>query len=141
MTILAGEADASSPLETQANRLHHAIPHSRLLSFPKTGHAPHHKYPLTAVEAIEHVADGIDDQAGPVGELTILGKKLSAYFCTPRGASGSERSRTPVAWKMALPIAGAMAMIGVSPAPAEGISLRSIKMVSMMGMSPKRGTR
>ena len=41
---------------------------------------------------------------------------------TPSGAIGSERRRTPVAWKMALPIAGATATIGVSPAPAEGRS-------------------
>src|SRR5712691_4104617 len=37
----------------------------------------------------------------------------------PWGARGSERSRTPVAAKMALPMAGAMPMMGVSPAPAE----------------------
>src|SRR5229473_8437672 len=44
---------------------------------------------------------------------------------SPLGTRGKSRRRAPVASKMALPIAGATAMIGVSPAPAEGISFRS----------------
>jgi len=40
-----------------------------------------------------------------------------------------------------LPIAGATAMIGVSPAPAEGRSLRSSSTMSIGGTSPKRGRR
>ena len=44
----------------------------------------------------------------------------------PAGASGMARSRTPQARKMALPMAGATAMIGVSPPPADGSSGRSI---------------
>ena len=54
---------------------------------------------------------------------------------------GIPRTRIPVAAKTALPIAGAIATMGVSPAPADGISLRSMRMVSIGGMSPKRGTR
>ena len=38
----------------------------------------------------------------------------------PRGASGMDRSRIPQALKMALAMAGATAMIGVSPPPADG---------------------
>ena len=39
----------------------------------------------------------------------------------------------PVASKMALPMAGAMATIGVSPAPADGRSLRSSRTTSICG--------
>src|SRR5690242_20517256 len=60
---------------------------------------------------------------------------------SPLGAIGIDRSRTPVALKMALPTAGAMATIGVSPAPAEGRSLRSSRITSIRGASAKRGTR
>src|SRR4029077_19661666 len=59
----------------------------------------------------------------------------------PFGASGRGVSRTPLASKMALSIAGATAMMGVSPAPAEGISLRSSKIASISGTSRNRGTR
>src|ERR1035437_1322064 len=41
------------------------------------------------------------------------------------GAMGSERTRCPVASKMAFPTAGAIPMMGHSPAPAEVKSLRS----------------
>jgi len=41
------------------------------------------------------------------------------------GAMGSERTRCPVASKMAFPTAGAIPMMGHSPAPADGSSLRS----------------
>ena len=51
------------------------------------------------------------------------------------------QSRTPAASKMALPIAGAMATIGVSPAPAGGRSLRSSRTTSIVGVSRNRGTR
>jgi hypothetical protein len=53
---------------------------------------------------------------------------------------GIERRRMPVAWKTALPIAGAMAMIGVSPAPAESWSGRLRRWMSSSGTSAKRGT-
>ncbi len=49
--------------------------------------------------------------------------------------------RRPVAAKMAFAMAGATAMIGVSPAPAEGWSFRSIRTTSIWGMSENRGTR
>src|SRR5207248_1533125 len=38
-------------------------------------------------------------------------------------------------------MAGAIPIIGVSPAPADGRSLRSISTSSIFGASPKRGTR
>ena len=44
----------------------------------------------------------------------------NGYPTVPSGASGSLRSRTPQARKMALPMAGAMAIRGVSPAPTDG---------------------
>src|ERR1700730_17977801 len=63
------------------------------------------------------------------------------YVWTPLGANGRAFSRLPVASKIALPIAGAMAMIGVSPAPAGAISLRSSKIASISGTSRNLGTR
>jgi hypothetical protein len=57
------------------------------------------------------------------------------------GTMGNERSRAPVASKVAFAIAGARPIIGHSPAPAEGRSLRSSKTVSMKERSLKRGTR
>jgi hypothetical protein len=60
----------------------------------------------------------------------------------PRYASsGSERIRVPVAMKIAFATAGATATIGVSPAPAEGMSGRSRRTTSIGGTSVKRGTR
>jgi hypothetical protein len=55
--------------------------------------------------------------------------------------NGIDRTRAPVASKIALAIAGATAMIGVSPAPAGSRSLRSSRMISIFGTSRKRGTR
>ena len=55
--------------------------------------------------------------------------------------SGNERNRTPVASKIALPMAGATPSNELSPAPAEGISLRSISTVSNSGTSLNRGSR
>ena len=60
---------------------------------------------------------------------------------SPCGAIGSERTRCPVASKMAFPTAGAIPMMGHSPAPADGRSLRSTSTLSMTGMSANRGTR
>src|SRR5262245_19461617 len=56
-----------------------------------------------------------------------------AYAFTPLGARGSDRKRTPVAAKMALPLAGAIPMIGVSPAPADGRSVRLSNTTSSFG--------
>jgi hypothetical protein len=51
---------------------------------------------------------------------------LAASFAgSPSGTMGRDRSLIPVAAKMALLMAGAKAMMGVSPAPAGAISLRS----------------
>ena len=58
-----------------------------------------------------------------------------------RGSSGVTSDRMPVALEMAFPIAGATQTIGVSPAPAEGKSLRSRRIVSSAGRSLNRGTR
>src|SRR5206468_760437 len=54
----------------------------------------------------------------PLAEREGYIRHADYAFFTPFGASGSDRNRTPVAWKIAVPIAGATAMIGVSPAPA-----------------------
>src|ERR1700730_9242458 len=59
----------------------------------------------------------------------------------PLGASGRVFRRLPVASKIALPMAGATAMIGVSPAPAGAMSLRSSKIASISGTSRNLGTR
>ena len=55
--------------------------------------------------------------------------------------SGSARRRIPTASKTALPMAGAMPTMAVSPAPALGRSLRSRSTTSISGTSRKRGTR
>src|SRR5258706_336271 len=60
---------------------------------------------------------------------------------SPLGIIGRLLRRMPVASKIALPMAGATAMIGVSPAPAEGRSLRSSRVASISGRSRNRGTR
>ena len=58
----------------------------------------------------------------------------------PRPTSGSEYSRRPVAAKMALAIAGASAVCGVPPTPAEGRSGRSRSTTSTFGASATLGT-
>ena len=68
-------------------------------------------------------------------------RKYVGYAFKPSGIMGMERRRMRVASKMALPTAGAMAMMGDSPAPAEGRSLLSRRTISILGMSAKRGTR
>src|SRR4051812_18768790 len=59
----------------------------------------------------------------------------------PSGTIGIDRTRIPVAAKIALPTAGAILMIGVSPAPSLGRSFRSTSTVSSAGASRNRGTR
>ena len=55
---------------------------------------------------------------------------------------GMLRIRLPVAAKMALPTAGERPTSPVSPAPAEGMSLRSISTISTVReQSEKRGRR
>ena len=76
-----------------------------------------------------------------IPEFQILSSAPSLHPFNPSGTIGSDRLRMPVAWKMALPTAGAIATIGVSPAPAGGRSFLSTKTVSSTGTSLKRGTR
>lgn len=57
------------------------------------------------------------------------------------GAMGSRVWRTPVAAKTAAAIAGAVSVMGDSPAPAGGTSRRSISSTSISGTSLKRGMR
>jgi hypothetical protein len=57
------------------------------------------------------------------------------------GAIGISRKRVPIAAKIALPTVGARPTMPVSPAPAEGRSLRSISTTSIGGVSLNRGTR
>jgi hypothetical protein len=45
---------------------------------------------------------------------------VAAAAARPFLAIGNDRTRTPVASKIAAPTAGAIAMIGVSPAPIDG---------------------
>src|SRR5664280_3492495 len=54
-------------------------------------------------------------------------------YPSPWGARGSERTRCPVASKMAFPTAGAIPMMGHSPAPVDVKSLRSSSTFSMTG--------
>ena len=76
-------------------------------------------------------------QARPADAASVL----RATVTNPSGARGSACGRTPVAARIALAIAGAIAMIGVSPPPAEGTSGRSMRMTSIGGTSPSLGTR
>jgi hypothetical protein len=79
--------------------------------------------------------------AGTVPTLSVSPAVRYQLDRTPFGTSGRLLRRTPVASKTALPMAGATAMMGVSPAPAEGRSFRSIRIASISGTSRKRGTR
>src|SRR5450756_791728 len=79
------------------------------------------------------VASDCTDEPG--GAARVQGG-AGGYGMTPSGTSGSERNRTPVAAKIALASAGAIAMMGVSPPPAEGRSRRSTSTTSMGGTSP-----
>ena len=78
---------------------------------------------------------------GPPAEVVELVKGDSVRNAEPSGTKGSERSRIPVAAKIAFPTAGASPTIGVSPAPADGKSLRSSMSISITGVSLNRGTR
>ena len=57
------------------------------------------------------------------------------------GSRGSDRRRLPVAEKTAAARAGAVSVIGDSPAPAASTSRRSISCTSIAGTSRKRGSR
>ncbi len=70
---------------------------------------------------------------------SYVGRPAGAVART--GASGSERRRSPPAAASAFAIAGASPMMGVSPAPADGRSLRSSMTTSIGGTSVNRGTR
>src|SRR5262245_53504219 len=70
----------------------------------------------------------------------VLSQPLFPAAFNPFGTIGIDRIRIPVAAKIALPTAGASATRGVSPAPAEGRSLRSSNTVSSCGASANRGT-
>src|SRR6266550_9532605 len=85
---------------------------------------------------------GLAYEAAVIGRVEInvdVGDSLRN--AEPSGAKGSDRSRIPVAEKIAFPTAGASPTIGVSPAPADGKSLRSSISISISGISLNRGTR
>jgi hypothetical protein len=56
------------------------------------------------------------------------------------GIIGKVFNGIPVASIIALRMAGATPMIAASPAPADGKSLRSINIISILGTSLNRGT-
>ena len=93
---------------------------------------------------------GIGINAGAAAnaeEITVIdnvidnAKRSIPSIVTYYAISGNLRIRVPVASKIALPTAGAMPTMGVSPAPAETMSLRSSSTLSITGMSANRGTR
>jgi len=53
VAIVAGDADAVVDLKAQAQRLHAAVPRSRLDVFAGTGHMTHHADPARVVRAID----------------------------------------------------------------------------------------
>jgi len=56
VAIVAGDADAVVDLKAQAQRLHAAVPGSRLDVFAGTGHMTHHADPARVVRAIDFVS-------------------------------------------------------------------------------------
>jgi pimeloyl-ACP methyl ester carboxylesterase len=56
VAIIAGDADAVVDLKAQAQRLHAAVPGSRLDVFPGVGHMTHHADPVRFVRAIDFVS-------------------------------------------------------------------------------------
>src|SRR5207247_7191374 len=83
--------------------------------------------------------DGRHGGRGPRVAPGVDGLLHAASFLS--GNRGRDRRRVPVAAKTAFATAGAIAMSGVSPAPAEGTSRRSMRTTSMGGTSSNRGTR
>src|ERR1700756_5762803 len=83
---------------------------------------------LEGIEEGRTIDFGVRRKGGLLDKRDLPGSRQASCFgvallLSPRGASGRLVSRTPVALKMALPMAGAKATRGVSPAPADGISL------------------
>jgi hypothetical protein len=87
-------------------------------------------------DVVEVVENGVP------GHQPLLAGRTAAQAAPYTSAiSGSDRRRRPVASKMALAIAGATAIIGVSPAPADGKLGRCNRTTSIGGTSEIRGTR
>lgn len=61
VTIMVGEDDRIADFQWHSVRLHQAIPHSRLLVYPRTGHMLHHVHPDEVIAAIDGVADQQSD--------------------------------------------------------------------------------
>ena len=76
----------------------------------------------------------LECEADSRGSTTRRETRSVCQILSPLGTIGSDVKRLPVARKMALPIAGATATIGVSPAPADGKSFRSSNTVSSTGI-------
>jgi len=53
--IVTGDADQIAPAERHAYPLHKAIPHSKLIVLPKTGHQPAFTKPDEVMKAIDMV--------------------------------------------------------------------------------------
>ena len=59
VVILAGAADQATPPDRHAQPLHAALPHSRLIMLPDTGHWVHHAHPDAALAAIQEVWEAV----------------------------------------------------------------------------------
>jgi pimeloyl-ACP methyl ester carboxylesterase len=55
VAILAGEEDRLDPPETQAIRLHHALPDAQLVTVAGSGHAVHHQAPELVLAALQRI--------------------------------------------------------------------------------------
>ena len=84
----------------------------------------------------------------PARALATISRGMSSsaverlHACSlPSRRMGMVRMRLPVAWKTAFAMAGATAMIGVSPAPTLGESGRSSRWMFSLGTSDSLGTR
>lgn len=83
---------------------------------------PAHSAPTTINSAVSIVTPGCTTVCLLANDLRGEARQPSGMW--PSGTSGSARSRTPVAAKIALARTGAIAMIGVSPPPVDGRSRR-----------------
>jgi hypothetical protein len=79
-------------------------------------HAAATTYPISVnrVKFLRTVRVGVTEATGAAANRYVVD------VVSPFRAIGSDRTRIPVASKIAAPTAGAIAMIGVSPAPIDG---------------------
>jgi pimeloyl-ACP methyl ester carboxylesterase len=66
VSILAGDGDRLVTTEAHSQRLHAALPGSRLVVLPGAGHMVHHASPVTVAEEVERLATRAENSKGAV---------------------------------------------------------------------------